>query len=634
MRRVLKLIAITIALIIAVGAAISDFPFVKKIIGEKFFEEPEIRVEASILPNGSMLVKEQRTIHFNGDFTRYRRQIPIKGYREIVDVRVSELNRTYSRLASVGSDRPDARYTFTKGREGKDEVFNIELYFHARDEQRTFIIEYRVVDVVKVHTDVAELYWQFAGLHRSVEIDKMDVTLTLPGGAQPDEIKVWGHGPVRGDVKKISAEKVTWSTTDLPINKFLEGRVVFPTRLVPQAVIKTSRAALPEILTEEQAWANQRIAEEHRNLLSIIGAFLIAFAGLALAYYFYARYGRKYRPRIETEYYRELPGTYSPAEAGYIYDVGKVNPPVLSATLMDLARRGYVRLEPMKNSEDKDDVVLRQMKPAGEELRPHERLFMDFFFNQIGQMQPAVWFSALSYYTKQSPEMVRNFVDSFKSMVGGSVIAMDYFDAESRSRSAIELWSAVLCTVAAIIALLMGNFYYMFVFLIVGIAMGIACRQSRDFNQEGQNQYELWLAFRRFLTDFSNLDKAELPQLILWEHYLVYAVVLGVAAEVIHQLPVVYPEIRNPDSGFGGYWGGGYYGHSYSHTAGQTDASPLAGFTGFSSIMSSMNDSWDSAFSSASSSVGSSGGDSGSGDGGGFSGGGGDGGGGGGSDAS
>ena len=77
---------------------------------------------------------------------------------------------------------------------------------------------------------------------------------------------------------------------------------------------------------------------------------------------------------------------------------------------MDLARRGYVRLEPMKNAEGTDDVVLRQMKPAGEELRPHERLFLDFFFNQMGQMQPAVWFSSLSYYTKQSPEMVRNFV--------------------------------------------------------------------------------------------------------------------------------------------------------------------------------------------------------------------------------
>lgn len=52
----------------------------------------------------------------------------------------------------------------------------------------------------------------------------------------------------------------------------------------------------------------------------------------------------------------------------------------------------------------------------------------------------------------------------------------------------------------------------------------------------------MWKAFRNFLKDFSRMDKAEMPSIILWEHYLVYAVSLGVAKEVIKQLPLVYTD--------------------------------------------------------------------------------------------
>ena len=52
----------------------------------------------------------------------------------------------------------------------------------------------------------------------------------------------------------------------------------------------------------------------------------------------------------------------------------------------------------------------------------------------------------------------------------------------------------------------------------------------------------MWNAFKNFLKDFSRLDKAEIPSIILWEHYLVYAVSLGVAKEVIKQLPIVFTD--------------------------------------------------------------------------------------------
>ena len=153
---------------------------------------------------------------------------------------------------------------------------------------------------------------------------------------------------------------------------------------------------------------------------------------------------------------------------------------------------------------------------------------------------------------------------------------------------------------------------------------------SRTLTQPGQWQVDQWQAFRRFLKDFSNLDRAQLPQLILWEHYLVYATALGVAEEVIRQLPVVYPELSQPDSQFGYYWGGM---HHSRYDADGGHSSSFAGLASVSEIMSSLDDSWSSAVSGLGSAGGGSSDSGGGGDGGGFSGGGGDGGGGGGGDA-
>ena len=47
------------------------------------------------------------------------------------------------------------------------------------------------------------------------------------------------------------------------------------------------------------------------------------------------------------------------------------------------------------------------------------------------------------------------------------------------------------------------------------------------------------------MKDFSMLDQREIPELALWEEYLVYATAFGVADEVIKQLKVVYPELND-----------------------------------------------------------------------------------------
>ena len=50
------------------------------------------------------------------------------------------------------------------------------------------------------------------------------------------------------------------------------------------------------------------------------------------------------------------------------------------------------------------------------------------------------------------------------------------------------------------------------------------------------------------MEDFSLLNEREVPDLKLWEKYLVFATAFGISEKVLKQLKVVYPEITDMNS--------------------------------------------------------------------------------------
>ena len=47
--------------------------------------------------------------------------------------------------------------------------------------------------------------------------------------------------------------------------------------------------------------------------------------------------------------------------------------------------------------------------------------------------------------------------------------------------------------------------------------------------QEGIDEYTKWMAFKKFLKDFSTFEDYPVPSLIIWEHFMVYATMFGIA---------------------------------------------------------------------------------------------------------
>ena len=61
------------------------------------------------------------------------------------------------------------------------------------------------------------------------------------------------------------------------------------------------------------------------------------------------------------------------------------------------------------------------------------------------------------------------------------------------------------------------------------------------------------MAHKRFLEDFSRFNEKELPEVTLWDKYLVYAVVLDCADKLSKEMELKMPNMDTTDTTYVGY---------------------------------------------------------------------------------
>ncbi len=98
----------------------------------------------------------------------------------------------------------------------------------------------------------------------------------------------------------------------------MEGRVAFPTRLVPLAKRTTNKAAFETIVAEEEGRVLRR---ERREKLKKVDPYTALFA-VAIFYllnvYIWHNYAKPH-PGYGEKYCKELPANYAPAELGVLF---------------------------------------------------------------------------------------------------------------------------------------------------------------------------------------------------------------------------------------------------------------------------------------------------------------------------
>ncbi|MCJ7821530.1 MAG: DUF2207 domain-containing protein, partial [Armatimonadetes bacterium] len=298
-----------------------------------------IEVVAEVRDNGSMRVSETREVAFKGTYHAFDRAIPQPAGTQLTDLAVSEAGTAYR---EDPSESPGTYHWSMRG----DELV-ISWGYSATDEVRSFVLEYTVTGAVVKHADAAELYWQFIEPEHEWRAETSRVTVNLPGSVAAADIKAWAHGVPWGNVEP--ADGVVVLTCDpLPPNEMVEARILFPAEVIAYSPRQDGNEARASVMAEEGEWAREANASRRSAKIILVAKWafpiLLAVGAIVAWVTLYLSFGREHKPATEIEYLRDISNDWTPNQVAAVWRWGELGPNDMTATLMDLVRRGALKL--------------------------------------------------------------------------------------------------------------------------------------------------------------------------------------------------------------------------------------------------------------------------------------------------
>ena len=496
------------------------------------YEITKFNIETTINENGSADICEY--IEQTGTYNGYIRDIEYGtnekyNAKSFTNLKVYDLTKDFNKgkeFTEVYKGKNGDSFVYEKS--ATPNQVSLKMYNKTNSDKNGYVICYTLNDVVLVHNDVAEFYWNFIGEDFDDLLKNVTIKVNLK---QKDEtLRVWAHGPLYGEVYPYH-ENISYGLAKIEYinpNTPTDVRMTFSLKNVPNATKKTYKDSLDEILKQEQERADQ--ANKERKLartiiIAKIAVTVIYFiAIIILVIYSYKKYDKERKTTFNAEYLREFPSLYGPEVLQFL-NQKKVDEKAYSASILEMIRKKALKIENIEGSNKRYKLVLNEAKEPLTETETH---ILDFIINQIGNTKE-VNLEAIKKYGKTESQ-AKNFINNYESWtrkVKKNCNVYNFYETQKTGKIITSI--IILTIIAAIITFSETNPVLAIIIAFTGIAATIYIATIKKRTEAGALEYEKWKAFKRFLEDFGRFDEKELPEIALWERYLVYASVLGVA---------------------------------------------------------------------------------------------------------
>ena len=547
-------------------------------------------IEANIQSNGDMQVKELKELdgEYNGFSTNLRFKNPslrtFMGVKEdfegstiyngtdITDLKVYDVVKSTNNFEII--NKPNKEFTkvsfASKGDYGvytSEEVnggVNLLIYLPS-SYNRLSLVTYTVKDVVVIHNDVAEIAWDFISDLYQEDIKDLKVVVNLPRDSE--ELRVFSHGPLNGENRIVNKHSVEMTYDYLYKGNAVDMRVVFDKDIVSGGTKFSNIDGLDNILAVEKERADKanEIREEARreeNRINMIKniikvSFGLWFVGLIIILYrIYNKYDKEYKANFDGKYFRDFPATYGPEVVSYLM-YKNINNNAFSASILELIRKKTLILQEISvkkkkligKKTEKDYTLTKNLDKAIEPITDTEQLILNLIIDEIGNKQ-SVNLSEIKDYSK-SYSNARSFMDSYNAWVNqatANAVSENFYEDTLKAKILGSLYSLIVPIVSLITIFVNLNLGLFYLFNIISIIAIIYFIKITKRTPKGNEDYAKWNGLKNFLLDFSNFDEKELPEIKLWEKYLVYATVFGIADKVQDAMKVKIQNISDYDN--------------------------------------------------------------------------------------
>ncbi|HEY6348456.1 MAG TPA: DUF2207 domain-containing protein [Candidatus Angelobacter sp.] len=322
------------------------------------FQVTRFNANIHVEEDGSARVNEQISFAFAGEFHGIYRSIPVEypgpdGTNYSLFVQVNHI-----------TDENGAALKFEK--HTSNGYLKLKVYLEASNMTRTVNIEYTVLDASKFFEDHDEFYWNVTGNDWQVPIDSAAATLDFPA-------------PASGQLRAQAFSGVYGSNNKAPCS--VEGPVVScaTAHALDMHGGLTVDVYIPQgILHKPGAWTRVTWFVRSNPIVT-----LPAWAFLVMFTLWWVK-GRDPDPGMSVAPMYAPPDKMGPAEAGTLV-VDHVQPRDITAVLVDLAVRGYIKIAEVDHKGlllTHKDYELHLLKDAGQwgELTDYERTMLQQVF--------------------------------------------------------------------------------------------------------------------------------------------------------------------------------------------------------------------------------------------------------------
>jgi hypothetical protein len=502
-------------------------------------------VVLDVQENGDVIVEEVVAFSFEGNYHFVARGIPTANTRGISDIEVRD-------ASGAVLPRGDSPGTFKSFKEG--DTLYIQLNFDLTDTSSTWTIHYKAEKTVLFWDEGDELRWYVFNADTPVPIGAVTATVKLPGSVPLGDMTQavdTGYG-VEATVTSPASSTMVYEASDIPPYTHFWIVAGFP-----KGVVKN-------------VWTARRLAE---FLIPKIGFLLpiLSFLGMLLIW---RRRGRDEPAAVYASYVSEPPSDLSPGLAGALIDE-KVDSKEVIATIVDLARRGYMEITDTakEGALGKAVTIFSRRKPL-DDLQGYEKKVAESLFD--GKHPDQVTTAELKnhFYTHIEPIVNQVYTD---------VTSRKLFDKDPRK--ARKRWIGYGFVIAAILGLLTfvmsavditGYGWFMTGSIVAVIIVWVFAPHMPQRTPTGAQEQRKWEAFRNYLKDLTRFQEMETAK-ESFEKYLPYAIAFGVEKDWVRRFegltvsspdwyhpPVIipFPSGSGPIStgGLGGGLGGGLAG--------------------------------------------------------------------------
>ena len=423
---------------------------------------------------------------------------------------------------------------------------------------QTVHYSYDITDAVVQYNDMSEIYYNFIGNGIETDVDEFNLDIYLPKSIKMDDVKYYPHTYATKleniQVMLDSASNcISFNIRNIPSGKPVDARIVFPNTVLMNCTKKYNNDydfnSLYKI-ENSMSLGNTRYFI-HITINIILGVLLVTLCTIFLTYGIIK--SKKFRTTVKNvNYFRDIPKHLNLLEYQALLPskaTDALSSNLIIATILDLTNRKILNMETKKGANKKYEYNVSINKNVDfTKLYPYEKQILSLIFSD----QISTNFNA-SAYTEKTLELNARFKEISKNRKlvqqiskASSKKLIDTKKIYEKVKTSLILNFIILIVTLLIVFLfntlvmnpdktlgivefIMSSVFTAFLtFIVVIILDDLYKIPTNKYAQDQKEVLGLW----KYLKDYSLIKDRYPIELSIWNEYLVFASLFGIADKV------------------------------------------------------------------------------------------------------